>query len=129
MTFQDNLDERNWGLDRIDGVLNQEFYYGNWTGAGVRVYIIDSGIQISHEEFVWRNTTTNETESSRASCGWNFVSDVEGDEDCEDNWGHGTHAAALIGTNEEDPIPETLITFDFFHAFKDSPHFPYFGLL
>ncbi|CDR37759.1 CYFA0S01e16556g1_1 [Cyberlindnera fabianii] len=53
------------------------------TGAGVHVYVIDSGIQIEHPDF-----------EGRAIRGANFVPD-EGPGDMN---GHGTHVAGLIGS-------------------------------
>jgi subtilisin family serine protease len=42
-----------WGLDRIDQrdcPLNGTYNY-NWTGSGVRVYVIDTGIRTEHTQF------------------------------------------------------------------------------
>jgi len=100
MAVQENLDHKTWGIDRIDGDLDSVYRYGNWTGAGVRAYVIDSGIQASHHEFRFDTTTnTNHDETaSRVTCGRNFRANLG--EDCEDEWGHGTHTAAVIGTHE-----------------------------
>ncbi len=76
--------DATWGLDRIDqrarpldGVYN---YDG--TGAGVTVYVIDSGIRITHAEFGGRARYGVDTRN-------NSIAD-----DCN---GHGTHVAATIG--------------------------------
>ena len=74
-----------WGLDRIDQreeALNDTYNY-TLTGAGVTVYVFDSGINSSHEEF-----------TGRIEPGFNVISDAYGTEDCA---GHGTHSASLIG--------------------------------
>jgi subtilisin family serine protease len=74
-----------WGLDRIDqreAELNDTYNY-TLTGAGVSVYVFDSGINSSHEEF-----------SGRIEPGFNVINDAYGTEDCS---GHGTHTASLIG--------------------------------
>jgi subtilisin family serine protease len=74
-----------WGLDRIDqreAVLNDTYSY-SLTGAGVTVYIFDSGINAAHEEF-----------QGRVDPGFSIINDGRGTEDCS---GHGTHSASLIG--------------------------------
>ncbi len=74
-----------WGLDRIDQreeALNDTYNY-TLTGAGVTVYVFDSGINSSHEEF-----------TGRIEPGFNVIDDGYGTEDCA---GHGTHTASLIG--------------------------------
>ena len=74
-----------WGLDRIDQreeALNDTYNY-TLTGRGVSVYVFDSGINSSHEEF-----------TGRIEPGFNVINDAYGTEDCA---GHGTHTASLIG--------------------------------
>ncbi len=74
-----------WGLDRIDqreANLNDTYNY-SLTGSGVTVYVFDSGINSSHNEF-----------PGRVKPGFSVISDGYGTEDCT---GHGTHSASLIG--------------------------------
>lgn len=74
-----------WGLDRIDQrarPLSGTFTY-NKTGAGVRVYIIDTGIRTSHTQF-----------GGRASYGYDAVDGSLPADDCN---GHGTHVAGTVG--------------------------------
>jgi PKD repeat protein len=71
-----------WGLDRIDQrVAPLDGAYGyRETGAGVTVYIVDTGIRYSHRDF-----------NGRATLGVDVLGG-EGD-DCH---GHGTHVAGTV---------------------------------
>lgn len=74
-----------WGLDRIDQSnlpLNSQYTYPT-TATGVHVYVIDTGIRISHNEF-----------AGRAVIGIDTVGDGQNGNDCD---GHGTHVAGTIG--------------------------------
>jgi subtilisin family serine protease len=73
-----------WGLDRIDQrdlPLNSTYNYTP-TGAGVRAYIIDTGINTGHTDF-----------GGRASIASDFIGG--GSDDCQ---GHGTHVAGTVGS-------------------------------
>ena len=50
-------------------------------GRGVTVYVIDTGVRITHRDF-----------GGRARYGWDFV---DGDRSASDGNGHGTHVAAI----------------------------------
>ncbi len=74
-----------WGLDRIDQrdlPLNNTYTYF-LTGQGVDVYVIDTGIRRTHQEF-----------EGRAVHGFTAINDGRGSDDCN---GHGTHVAGTIG--------------------------------
>ena len=73
-----------WGIDRVDQrslPLSGTYTY-DYTGSGVRAYVIDTGILASHSEF-----------GGRVLSGYTAISDGRGTTDCN---GHGTHVAGTI---------------------------------
>ncbi len=81
----DTQSPATWGLDRIDQrdlPLNNAYTY-NATGAGVRAYIIDTGILATHTQF-----------SGRTAPGYSAINDGRGTTDCN---GHGTHVSGTVG--------------------------------
>ncbi|MET8229206.1 S8 family serine peptidase [Micromonospora sp. NPDC005298] len=75
----------SWGLDRVDQAspkLDGSYSYPN-TGAGVTAFVIDTGIDVAHEDF-----------GGRAVSGYDFVDKDDVAQDCN---GHGTHVAGTIG--------------------------------
>ena len=73
-----------WGLDRIDQQSIPLNFTYTWsaTGAGVNVYIIDTGIRLSHAEF-----------AGRAVGAFSNINDGFGPQGC--HW-HGTHVAGTV---------------------------------
>ncbi len=82
-----NLTQNNaaWGLDRIDQrqlPLDNTYNY-NTAGRGVNVYVIDTGIRATHQEF-----------QGRVVPAFDAFDDGQNSKDCN---GHGTHVAGTIG--------------------------------
>ncbi|MEX0280663.1 MAG: S8 family serine peptidase, partial [Arenibacterium sp.] len=80
----------SWGIDRIDqrSLPLDNTFQGPNAGAGVTVYVVDTGIRVSHQEFGGRAT---------APVNADFVQDGQGNVDCD---GHGTHVAGTaVGAN------------------------------
>ncbi|CAG8765630.1 24285_t:CDS:2, partial [Gigaspora margarita] len=74
-------------LDRIDQEnypLNLKYIYPDSAGAGVDVFVVDSGIFLEHEEFQGRQ---GKTVVEKTFCGNNLA---------DDN-GHGTNVASIVG--------------------------------
>ena len=92
----------SWGLDRIDSRngLDGTYQYGTATGSSTRVYVLDTGVQIAHNDF-----------GGRAVAGWSAQCETGSESDCGNDWlfegvitsaspscsGHGTHCASTAG--------------------------------
>lgn len=77
-----------WGLDRIDQSdlpLDSAYHY-NRVGSGVHVYVIDSGIRLSQQEFGTRATAVYDFARSSSDPNFGY-----------DSANHGTYVAGVIG--------------------------------
>ena len=81
-TTMDVQVEPTWGLDRIDGSVDGSYSYLS-NGAGVRIYVVDTGVDSSHSDF-----------SGRVLDGFDAFNQNLDQADCH---GHGTHVAGIVG--------------------------------
>jgi subtilisin family serine protease len=86
-----------WALDRIDQrtALLDGNYNFTPTGNGINVYVIDSGIRATHEEF-----------GGRVVLSYDAVKDGQNGNDC---YGHGTFVASIIGSNTFGVAKNTML--------------------
>ncbi|MBB3665449.1 subtilisin family serine protease [Prauserella sediminis] len=78
----------SWGLDRIDQAqlpLDDSYTY-NTPADNVTTYVIDTGVDASHEDF-----------GDRVQPGKDFI---DNDDDADDEQGHGTHVAGTVAGTE-----------------------------
>lgn len=71
----------SWGLDRIDGTVDGTYNYSE-SGAGVRVYIVDTGVDAAHPDF-----------GGRVIDGFDAFNQNLDQSDCH---GHGTHVGGIV---------------------------------
>ena len=83
--------DATWGLDRLDQAelpLDNSFEYPSQSGNGVKVFVIDTGVRCTHDEF-----------SGRCISGWSAFNGgacLQGSACANDGNGHGTHCAGTI---------------------------------
>ena len=91
-------DVASWGLDRVDqkDLPLDNTYTPTNGGEGVTAFIIDTGVRATHETF-----------GGRVSGGFDAI---DGDDNPDDGFGHGTHVAGTIGGAEYGLAKSVAIT-------------------
>ena len=86
MSVSTSQNNAPWNLDRVDqrNLPRNDRYDYNSMGTGVHVYVLDTGIRVTHSEF-----------GGRASVAFDDVGDGQNGADCN---GHGTHVAGIVGS-------------------------------
>ncbi|MEQ1546707.1 S8 family serine peptidase [Methyloglobulus sp.] len=108
----------SWGQDRVDqhDLPLDDSFNPQKTGRGVNVYVLDTGIRRTHQEF-----------GNRVAAGATFIFDGQGTNDCSDI-GHGTHVAGTIGgktvgiATEVTLIPVRVLGCDGFGSVESITH-------
>lgn len=103
------VDDRLWGLDRLDDEDGLDRSYNNFdvTGANTHVYVLDTGIRTTHDEFQGRAIPELDVTVFPAQR-------CNGDRTCAfDVNGHGTHCAGTIAGRTVGVAKEAIV-----HAVK-----------
>ncbi|HYH49663.1 MAG TPA: S8 family serine peptidase, partial [Acidimicrobiia bacterium] len=85
--------DKQWSLTTIGA----ERAWEKTTGAGVRIGIVDTGIDLRHEDLAGRvvaSTSCLDTDGNPLKC--------EGD--AQDDYGHGTHVAGIAGAVKDNGL-------------------------
>ncbi|KAI1204155.1 peptidase S8/S53 domain-containing protein [Annulohypoxylon truncatum] len=85
VTIKATQEDADWGLARLSNSEpgSTTYTYDDSAGEGTCAYVIDTGIEVDHEEFEGRAT---------------WLANYAGDGDDTDGNGHGTHVAGTIGS-------------------------------
>ncbi len=112
-TFSDvpNLGGNNWGLDQVKA---PEAWAKGYTGKGVVVAVLDTGVDYNHVDLkdnIWTNPNNDAAQGYANDIhGWNFVDNNNNVLDTS-QIGHGTHVAGIIA-GENNNFGVTGVAYD-----------------
>jgi len=96
----DGGQETPWGIERVGADGN------NNTGDGISVYILDTGIDASHEDLADNLGNGYAVETCEEGGGGGGPFGGSSNDDCQADWdddqGHGTHVAGTVGAIDND---------------------------
>jgi len=91
------LEAATWGLNRIGADQRSS------TGAGATVFVLDTGVRVSHNDFAGRASPSVDLSSGS-------LVECNGDLNCAaDRQGHGTHCAGTAGGNTYGVAPSAQV--------------------
>jgi len=105
-------DALSWGIDRIDSRSGRDGQYDDSgaTGSGSLVYILDTGVRISHDDFGGRAvagwSAGCPTDPSACGSNWVYEGVITDANTCN---GHGTHCASTAGGSTYGVAEDTTI--------------------
>jgi subtilisin family serine protease len=88
--------DRQWGLTQVGGPQG----WSKSTGAGVKIGIVDTGVDLNHEDLknkVVAGTKCDGTNGSQSQCTGKLS-------DAQDDYGHGTHVAGIAAAYKDNGI-------------------------
>jgi subtilisin family serine protease len=115
----------SWGVTGLDDlwglkIINMESAWNGYTGKGVTVAVIDTGIDYEHEDIaanMWKNPGEVDADG-KDNDGNGYIDDIHGydfynlDSSPKDDSGHGTHVAGTIAATGNNEIGIVGVAYD-----------------
>jgi subtilisin family serine protease len=76
-----------------------DMWAGGYTGAGVRVGVVDTGVDATHPDFAVPGCTANGSVGPGCRVEWAYDFVYDHDLPQPSYWGHGTHVAGIVAAN------------------------------
>lgn len=99
---EETVDSRAWGVEKVSA---PKVWSAGYTGKGITVAVIDTGVDYNHSELAGR--VIRPTGKEQKDCtGWNFAAKTP---DPMDDHNHGTHCAGTIAGKTVGVSPDAKI--------------------